>query len=635
MVSLLFFTLLITIGILKTSPVTADGSRSSWKENSDLTTTSFVDKTGIKRDCSWLSDQIQQARGLGGDAATDVFSVYCSPPDGYRLPLAAVICPSTCNLPAPTECRDTNALVGNPLIGKKKKKCKWIAKSDVKLAKYCSTEPGIRSRADAACPMTCGKCNDGNVGDSIPTSVASSTSSIDNPLDVLVIGAGWSGLAAGNRLIQSGAATKVEILEARDYVGGRSRTMENYFVDGLPTEMGSAWIYGGGVTGDIYRSAGLKSTPTDFDLDNMLLYTSRGRIPDDEADKLKTRYKAGWVKWARKNKDVDVSLRSLIDTYFAQEGLTQQPGGPVNIDRQVINALVHVVVNTEAGSPFVERGSDFCCYVWDYSIDYTAIPGGGYKNAVEAFATPFMDKIRLNTVVQTVDYSIEGVVKVSAKDLATNIVHDHFARAVVVTLPLGVLQNRDVTFLPALSPERLEAIDVIGNGVVNKAIVYWDQTKQDVSSWWPYGQVDFQLITDQDADSEEWTWFINDQAHEGNEANYILTAWSGGTATRYLEKEDDEKTKARIVANLRKMFGPDVPEPAKILVTRWGSDPFARGAHTFNRVGVSTSIQRRILREPLDRKVFWAGQATAGETTSAAFRSGNRAASEVETALFP
>ena len=120
----------------------------------DMTTTTFTDGNSVKRNCSWLADRIKK------DKTNSVMDTFCNQLPGYRLPLAAVICPATCGRPCPAfadKCRDTSAIIGRVAL-KKRKKCQWIAKSKRRLAKYCSAEEGIRSRGDAACPKTCGKC---------------------------------------------------------------------------------------------------------------------------------------------------------------------------------------------------------------------------------------------------------------------------------------------------------------------------------------------------------------------------------------------------------------------------------------------------------------------------------------------
>jgi len=81
--------------------------------------------------------------------------------------------------------------------------------------------------------------------------------------DCVIIGAGWSGLAAANLLHKKGVKN-IKILEARDYIGGRSRTIQGYFVDGLATEMGSAWTYDWTYISDLYHSMGLMHQALSF-----------------------------------------------------------------------------------------------------------------------------------------------------------------------------------------------------------------------------------------------------------------------------------------------------------------------------------------------------------------------------------
>ena len=78
----------------------------------------------------------------------------------------------------------------------------------------------------------------------------------------------------------------------------------------------------------------------------------------------------------------------------------------------------------------------------------------------------------------------------------------------------------------------------------------------------------------------------------------------------------------------------DVPGPSGFVVTRWGADPFARGSHSFHRVG-SGVADRRALATPVDARLFFAGEATATDypaTVHGALRSGRRAAREVAAA---
>lgn len=62
----------------------------------------------------------------------------------------------------------------------------------------------------------------------------------DHIFDAVIIGAGWAGLAAATTLKKKGC-DNICILEARDYIGGRSITSYEL---GVPLDLGSSWIHG-------------------------------------------------------------------------------------------------------------------------------------------------------------------------------------------------------------------------------------------------------------------------------------------------------------------------------------------------------------------------------------------------------
>jgi len=60
--------------------------------------------------------------------------------------------------------------------------------------------------------------------------------------NVLVIGAGFSGLCAA-RALTNAKYTNVQIIEARDYIGGRTVTSE-IGNSGVMVDLGAAWVHG-------------------------------------------------------------------------------------------------------------------------------------------------------------------------------------------------------------------------------------------------------------------------------------------------------------------------------------------------------------------------------------------------------
>lgn len=200
-------------------------------------------------------------------------------------------------------------------------------------------------------------------------------------------------------------------------------------------------------------------------------------------------------------------------------------------------------------------------------------------------------------------------------------------------MPLGVLKKSAIEFVPSLSDEKLEAIDLIGMGNMNKVLMYWDHATQNIS-WWPQDKTDLQLITEQDSNSADWTYFYNEQSHDTNKDYYVLTAWCAGDACDRLEKDSDEDTMDKVLANLRKMFGTNVPAPSNHIITRWRSDEFSGGAYSYDTVGIDDLTKHRgALFEPTGN-LYFAGEATDTDgwfgTAVAAYTTGVKAASRID-----
>ena len=453
------------------------------------------------------------------------------------------------------------------------------------------------------------------------------TSSVDDRdnariADVIIIGAGWSGLASANRLREMGV-NDIRVLEARDHIGGRSRTLEGYFVDGLPTEMGSSWIYRNKEILDMYKNKlGLSWGNSRFNFRNLVLYNESGLLSRESSSSIKEEYATGFVRYIRQNANKGSSFDSLMNSYFdSQECLP-------NTSRQAVHALLNPV-KTDLGHIFEEADASSVAplLIWDSPMDFTAVPNGGFTRAVEGYAKPIAESILLQSAVEKVDYSTVSQKKFV--EVTTDDSNVYRARVVISTIPIGVLQHRDIEFIPDLPNEKWDAIDSIGNGGVNKCIMYWDSDEKDIS-WWPEGQFEMQLMTNTDNGSDDWTYIVNDQFHSKIKDHHILTAWSAGEIVEELELENDDDTLDRVISNLRKMFGESVPEPTKFLVTRWLTDPYSRGVHTFGKLGVDTERAKEEIRRPVSGNMFFSGEAVGyGSDVSAAFDSGIAVADKV------
>lgn len=154
--------------------------------------------------------------------------------------------------------------------------------------------------------------------------------------DVIVVGAGWSGLAAANYLIEAGITSNLLVLEARNRIGGRSYTREDVFRTGHPVELGSAWIYPDTNVYEIVQKLGIEHDTTHFLFETLGLFNSTTELVGDAKSSLVDEtFLSDFVNYARSMADNDVSWTDIKQSYFAEHWNLN------NSERQGINALVN------------------------------------------------------------------------------------------------------------------------------------------------------------------------------------------------------------------------------------------------------------------------------------------------------
>jgi monoamine oxidase len=106
-----------------------------------------------------------------------------------------------------------------------------------------------------------------------------------------------------------------------------------------------------------------------------------------------------------------------------------------------------------------------------------------------------------------------------------------------------------------------------------------------------------------------------------------------GEASELSEMVNEDAVVHKVMGVLRKMFGVSkVPSmPSASVVTRWGSDPFARSAYSYVSTGC-TGHDYDILAEPVAKTLFFAGEHTNRKhptTVAGAMLSGWREAGKI------
>ncbi|KAI1213788.1 vacuolar protein sorting 33A-like protein [Annulohypoxylon truncatum] len=255
---------------------------------------------------------------------------------------------------------------------------------------------------------------------------------------------------------------------------------------------------------------------------------------------------------------------------------------------------------------------------------------GGYQSVPWALAnTPSRLDIRKNTDVKRIFYDPEGLgtTRVESED-GTVVEADY----VVSTIPLGVLKHGHVEFSPPLPSSKTDAIGRLGFGILNKIILvyaeaFWDGTKDIFGCLrTPKSRHSVKQAEYASQRGRCFQWF-----NVSNTSGIpVLIGLMAGDAGFDTEHSGNDELVAEATEVLRSVYGAKVPKPVHSIVTRWGSDKFARGS--YSSAGPSMRPDDYQTMAKSIGNLFFAGEHTTEThpaTVHGAYLTGLRAASEV------
>ncbi len=193
----------------------------------------------------------------------------------------------------------------------------------------------------------------------------------------------------------------------------------------------------------------------------------------------------------------------------------------------------------------------------------------------------------------------------------------------IVTVPLGVLQADAITFDPPLPAAKQAAIQRLEMGNLEKVVFVFDQLPT-----LPFAGDAMGYAAGVGAE-RAWSAFYDFSKETG--VPTVACLYDGGFARKVQSERTDEQIAAGALAALKEVV-PEVGSPTATKVTRWHTDPYARGSYSFMPVG-SSPDDMDALAEPVGGRLLFAGEATyktAYQTVHGALLSGLREAARVK-----
>jgi monoamine oxidase len=421
---------------------------------------------------------------------------------------------------------------------------------------------------------------------------------------VIVIGAGMSGLTAARALAERGV--HVTLLEARDRIGGRILTQHT---DGATVELGAEFVHGRAPElWALIDEAGVQTTARDGTM--LRAEFGGGIVEDDPQD-------GGMFETLEELRDYEG-----LDQPFA-EYLKTKPMEPE--DRAALLGYVEGFNAADANRIGI-RGLGEQQKAEDAIGSRSWHVHGGYAQLADYLAARVSElggEIRLNEAVSRIAWE-RGSVRLTTTTGAT-----YTATHCVVTLPLGVLQHASVDIVP--QPPALAAAHHLAMGhVVRFTMVFrrrwWEDAPVAISRE-TLRDLSF-LFTPADVPAVWWT------PHPEPE-RAVLTGWIGGPRSAALAGQSADQLASTACATLAKVFGVAEDDVHRDLLSThahdWSTDPFSLGAYSYVPAGALDAP--RAMTEPAENTLFFAGEHTDitahWGTVHAAIRSGLRAAAQI------
>lgn len=388
------------------------------------------------------------------------------------------------------------------------------------------------------------------------------TQKFNNPGKIIIIGAGVSGLYAGCLLKELGI--DFTILEASEKVGGR--VQQNIDFADFPIDTGAEWLHGkNSILGALVEATNTKIFLDESNPQYWINQQLEKQLPE------------------RIQKIID-ALEIPSETDISFEEFFLNSGGTA----EELELLAAYASDVGASANLISARWEAKSYESiSYGDDDHKFSESYYDFIFHNIAAPVFEEVKLNTAVTQIDYRGKKIIVSDQKG------NDYLGDKIIITVPLTILQSGDIHFIPKLPEQKISSFGQLGMEAGMKIFLKFSKTFAEADiiggTTCPYYVI---------------------ESYKSYSKNFIIMAFINGHQAKLLSQLNEETVIKKLLGELDQIFD---HQASKYFVNYhlkdWLKEPFIRGAYSYPLVG-SNELTRQHLAEPIDNKLFFAGEAT-------------------------
>ena len=443
--------------------------------------------------------------------------------------------------------------------------------------------------------------------------------------DVIVVGAGISGLHTANLLLEQGK--DVLLLEARDRVGGRSLNHE--FKNGDLVDVGGQWVGPGhDRMYDLLKKHGIETYPLYNRGKNLIRFKQKLKKYTGAIPKLSLWHliQMGWLLWRFDElaKSIDTAQPYNHKNAIKWDSITVQNWMEKNSTSKVAQkafsigikaiftvepkeiSMLHALFYAKSGNSM-----DTLISV-DGGAQQDRIHGGSH-GLCSALSEKVGDRLKLSHAVSQVDYSDSHV--------SVQCFNDQSFKATKIIFALPPNQLLRMQFTPALPATKDQLWQRMPAGSCIKCVA------QYAKPFWRERNLSGQAVG---LDSELLVNVTFDNTEKGKTAGLLMGFIEGDNA-RYWGQKSEAERKSAVLNCFAAYFGPDAMQPIDYVDKDWSNEAWTRGCYAGNPTPGTWTEFGQYIRQAIG-PIHFAGTETATQWYGyfeGALESGERAAQEV------